>query len=111
MKIDKSILKQSFHEARIIFYVVFFTNGLIVYKFKPYQSLCDNGTKECIFCNMRCAVDKLFDLDFIDAYRTNEYIIVLIAFGLIAALDTIFFATKTMKQRKLRSTNKIFLHK
>ncbi len=87
-----------FNEARLILYLVLITNFIIVYKYKPIASLCDNDNKYCSLCGMRNAVDKLMTLDFLGAYNSNKYIfIVLLCFIFIIA-DCTYICIKKFKK-------------
>ena len=82
--------KQAFQETRLIVYIVLFLNWLIVYKLKPFQCLCDDGTIKCSMCGMRKAIDELLTFDFYGAYLSNHYIVLVVIFFLVAIFDIIF---------------------
>lgn len=82
--------KRAFKETRLIVYIVLLINGLVIYKLKLFQYLCDDGTTKCWACGMRKAIHKLVTLDFYGAYLSNHYIVLVVIFFFIAIVDIVF---------------------
>lgn len=82
--------KQAFKETRLIVYIVLFLNGLIVYKLKPFQCLCDDSAIKCSMCGMRKAIDELLTFDFHGAYLSNHYIVLILIYFFVSIVDIIF---------------------
>ena len=100
MKNEAQFKWQCFCQARIILYIVVFVNFVVVYKFNPFSSLCDDGTNHCLMCGMRGAVDKILELDFYGAYLSNQYIVVVLFASTIILSDIIYICIHLFKRRK-----------
>lgn len=81
--------KIAFENVRLTIYCVVLANGLFIQYFAPFNYLCDKNNVTCAMCGMRKAIDCILKLDFVSAYQSNPYIIILIVVFLVIVIDTI----------------------
>lgn len=91
---------QAFNEVRIITYIAVILNVIIVYKFKPFRCLCDDGIIQCSMCGMREAFDKLLQFDLHSAYLANRYIGLALFCFVVMILDALFIFIFNIKHFK-----------
>jgi hypothetical protein len=91
---------RAFREVRLIIYIVLFGNGIFVQYFSPMHYLCDYDGYYCSMCGMRKAIDSLISLEYIEAYESNPYIILVVLIGIVISIDTIYILTKWYSEKK-----------
>ena len=99
MKNKKLYILQSFIEARIILYIVLVINFVVVYKLSPFNSLCDEGMNACLMCGMRNAVDRIIAFDFLGAYNSNKYIVIILLCFIFIIVDCAYMCVKKLKNK------------
>ncbi len=89
-----------FEEIRIIVYIVFFANGMFIQFFAPFRFLCDNEDYSCIFCGMRTAINYLLHFDFVSAFQSNKYIVVVLFILCLISIDVLIIVMKKIRKNK-----------
>lgn len=81
-----TIKQQVFEEIRLIIYGAIVLSGILSC-ILPFCYICDLEGVSCAFCGMRHAIDYVLQLDFVSAYYSNRYIVVVIMVGFVMVAD------------------------